>query len=259
MSSRALYLFCITRPGDPYRFAPPEGMAGFEGAALLTLAIGDLVAVCCEVDLPDWTGPEAQERLQEIRWVAPRALLHEEVVSASFALAPTYPMRFGTIFSDAAALHERVGALRTELLDFYSRTSGCAEWSIKGWLDSDALGAALSQHDDSAPTSGAAYLLRKRRERDLREHMDSWIRERADDLRALIAPFTRDVSSMATRGATRDVDDRALVLKWAALVRLDDLDALERAIEPLKDELAQNGLDLELVGPWPAYSFRHPS
>jgi hypothetical protein len=259
MSSRALYLFCVTRPEDPYRFAPPEDVAGFDGAALLTLAVGDLIAVCCEVSLPDWTGPDAQERLQEIRWVAPRALLHEEVVSASAALAPTYPMRFGTIFSDAAALHERVGALRDELLDFFSRTDGCAEWSFKGWLDHDALGAALSEEDDDAPTSGAAYLLRKRRERDLREHMDAWIRDRADDLRALIAPFTRDVTSLATRGATREEDDRALVLKWAALVPLDDLDALTRALAPVQEELAQMGLELELIGPWPAYTFRHPS
>ncbi len=59
MSSRALYLFCITRPGDPDRFAPPEDMSGLEGAALLTLAIGELVAVCCEITLDDWTGPQA--------------------------------------------------------------------------------------------------------------------------------------------------------------------------------------------------------
>ncbi len=138
---------------------------------------------------------------------------------------------------------------------FYSRTSGCAEWSIKGWLDSDVLGAALSQDDGDAPTSGAAYLLRKRRARDLRAHMDSWIRERADDLRALVAPFARDVSSQATR----EDDDRALVLKWAILIRLDAFDDLERALEPLCVELAEKGLDLELVGPWPAYTFRNPS
>jgi hypothetical protein len=42
MSSRALYLFCVTKPQDPYRFAPPTGVAGFDGTAILTLAVGDL-------------------------------------------------------------------------------------------------------------------------------------------------------------------------------------------------------------------------
>ncbi len=259
-SPRALYLFCVTRAPAPDDLAARlEALDGFDGATVRALAVGDLLAVLCDVPVSQWVGDDAAERLKEIRWVAPRALLHEDAVSATRSLGPAYPMRFGTIFSDADALSARLSELRPELLDFFARTGDASEWSIKGWLDTDTLGASLSDASDDSPASGAAYLLRKRRERDLRELMDAWIRDRAEELRDLVDPHVRGVVPLATRGATREDDDRGLVLKWAALVPDASLEDLRAVLDEEGADLGAHGLDLELVGPWPAYNFRRPS
>ena len=254
----AIYVYCVLERERVHEDAE-IALDGLEDRPVSLTTLGRWVAVTGLVSLDDWVGSQASERLEDIRFVAPRALRHQQIVDAAAALAPVFPMRFGTIFASAASLSERLDELTARLDDFFARTADADEWSIKGWLDEGVLSDALSEGDDAEEdTSGLAYLMRKRRDRDMRESMDRWIVDRAAELRVELDALARASLALPTKNETREADERSLVLKWVALVPRDALDALDALLDGVFDDLQRHGLELELVGPWPPYSFREP-
>jgi len=99
--SMGIYLFCLT-PAVP---RPEFAGTGIDGEhPLFVEVIGDVAAVLAEVNIEDFVGPESQEKMEDLKWVAPRALCHEEVILTVMEQCPVLPVRFGTVFSSMEAL-----------------------------------------------------------------------------------------------------------------------------------------------------------
>jgi hypothetical protein len=174
---------------------------------------------------------------------------HDEVVRTAWAAAgAVLPFRLGTVLVDRDAarryLDERAGELGPAL----QQVAACREWGVT--VHERATELAAHADPIAAPDGrpGTAYLARRRQElvraeahRHARSHalsqLEGELREAAIDV-------------AAGRHRTPDV-----VLDNSYLVPRDAEPAFFDAVDRCGDLLLEHGLQLELSGPWPPYSF----
>lgn len=252
-AEQALYLYALTPASDVA--VTHVGMD--DETPVQTVDVAGCTAVVDVVNRREWTGEDAEDRLQSLPWVAPRACRHEEVVEATLPTGPVYPARFGTLFSSVDELADRIHRHREALFGFFHTVSGAEEWSVKGRLDRDRLTAYLSDADASdarSAGSGAAYLQQRSREQDARAAAGPWLDDAADDWEAALAPLAREHAARSPR--PQPDEDGEWVLHRAFLVPVDALDAFHEQVEALHDAYAGTGLVPVTSGPWPPYTFR---
>jgi hypothetical protein len=122
-----IYLYGVcTTPG------PAIDDAGVEGAPVITLAGGDLSAVCSRVPAP----PRADAR----------ALLdHGRIVEAILARTTVLPVRFGCVQDDEDAVRALLARRRDAFLDALAAVDGCVEFSVRARWPAPAATASTGR------------------------------------------------------------------------------------------------------------------
>src|SRR5664279_4060638 len=138
----ALYLFCFAR-SDAVREVQGTAVDGHSPLSIIRHS-PDLCAVLSEIAQEDFCGPEAELHMQQLAWVAPRAVRHEAVIEEVMASSPVLPLPFGTLFSSLEALAQFVDQHRETIASFLSRVAIHEEWSVKGWFDRKQAQRALT-------------------------------------------------------------------------------------------------------------------
>ncbi|MCL4502831.1 MAG: GvpL/GvpF family gas vesicle protein [Deltaproteobacteria bacterium] len=256
-----LYLFCLARLSR-LPALPLKGL-GLDGRSPLQVTdFQDLAAVWAPVPLQDFCGPEATERLEDLTWIGPRVIRHQEVVAGVMRYSPVLPARFGTIFLSAANLQKVLRQRYKTIATCLERLSDREEWAVKGLLDRAAakdrlfcLKLAQKKADLEGLSPGKRYLeeqaLRVACDRELPRwlkvvRLDLW-----EDLGCLAAESReRRLLSREAGGRTRD-----MVFNWAFLLPAGAVAAFREYIQAANDRYANYGLWLECTGPWPPYSF----
>ncbi len=257
-SGTGLYVFCVTRATTPALDGP-----GLTADTTLTRVVqGELAAVLCQVDLREWTGPEAETRLRDLDWLGPRAVRHEAVIEQVMADAPVLPLRFGSLFSSAASVRAWLRAGTSEIDRFLHAGAALEEWSLKGWLDVPRAEAARLNADPrlkALPASpGVRYLLEQKLRQDITKSVRAWARSIEQQLLVELRELVARTRSL--RALSGDVSGRTeeVMFHQALLVPRAVRDELAARVTTLSTELSAQGLALELTGPWPLYSFVPP-
>lgn len=258
----AVYLYCLARSHG----LPAISGAGVDGESPLCLhGFGAVTAVLSTVQLDEFCGPEAESRLQDLAWVAPRAFRHEAVVEEAMEHSPVFPIPFGTIFSSLASLEAFLGTHHDTIVRFLEQMHGREEWAVKGLLDptqaprtffAAALEGALPDHAALPP--GKRYLAEKRLLGRAEKAMQAWLhdacKELADDLSRLGTDFRqRQVLSRQASGLAAD-----MIVNWVLLLPQALVGEVQARIERANADYRLQGLHFQLSGPWPPYSFRPP-
>ncbi|WP_439551167.1 GvpL/GvpF family gas vesicle protein [Falsiroseomonas sp.] len=237
----ALYAYAVVSadaalPRDVDAILPGAGFA-------LVQAGGCAALVSLVAREPFEAGPGC--RGDDPAWVAARAAAHHAVVAA--LPGAVLPLAFGALFSGAAPLAAWLAAREAALMAALAQVEGCAECTAKLEEDPARHAAWLDEHDENLrdlarrardATAGTAFLLARTREKRMAE---------ARAARATM--LARDVAARLGRHA--HVMPEALT----ALVRRADLPALMDDVAATASDLAESGIALRLVGPWPPYAF----
>ena len=260
---KVLYLFCFARA---HLVGELEG-TGVDGSHSLWVfrTSTDLCAIVSEVPLEDFCGAAAELRMQELAWVAPRALCHEEVVEKVRRQSPVLPVSFGTLFSSRESLGEFLGLHHQTISQFLDRVGDQDEWSVKGLLDrkragrsliSESIAAQQAQLDALPP--GTRYFqeqrIRAAAEKELSRWLSQTCRQIASDLREQSPDFC--VCPVVPREPPESGIE--VVVNWAFLLPKSSAPAFRARIDQLNADYAPQGLVFELSGPWPPYRFVPP-
>lgn len=252
-ASRGVYLYCFGRPDA----VKTEG-------ALDQLTVGDVAVVFSRVDLDEWQGAAIQAKLEDTEWLIPRVLAHEEVIEAQLAGGPVLPVRFGAVFSSPAVLAEFVGARQSEISDFLDRMAGREEWAVKGFLAVKVAGEWLKANDpelaaqwNQLPSQqGARYFREKRLQADLERRAQQWGTRLASALSNEFAP--RAVETRTLRPQAVEGNKQKMVFHAAFLLDQTSVADFRRELEQVQNRYVDQGLRLEITGPWPPYNFCPP-
>ncbi|TYK45004.1 GvpL/GvpF family gas vesicle protein [Actinomadura decatromicini] len=274
----AVYLYGVARGLDP---AELRGASGVAGAPVRGVVAGGLTALVSTVRLDEYGEAALRANLEDLAWLEATARAHHDIVDRAAHAAPTAPVRIATIYQDDDRVAEVLAAQAERFRSVLDRLTGRTEWGVKAWADPAALdapdthsggGLAPSAEPPTGPPSsaqsgseasrsgsepaagtGTAYLLRRQRERRRREDAGRRAAEHAGTVHADLA----DLAVAARRHAPQDprLSGRTgtQVLNAAYLLDDDRVDDFLAAARAAGERLA--GVEVEVTGPWPPYSF----
>jgi hypothetical protein len=241
----ALYAYGITWADRPM---PDEVPALTDDAPLSRVSAGDLALLVSRVHTDELRIDE--DDLSESGRLATLARGHDAVVRAAAGTGPVLPLRFGTVVPDEAAarrlLAEHGESARTHL----RRIGNTREWGVKLVRRLEAEPAAVgSRPGDRAGVTGTEYLTRRRRVLERHDAAEAVAEKAADLLQETLRPH---VAEVLRRGGA---PGSSLLLDLAFLVSPDSEADFLAAAGDLRERLASDGLEVEVSGPWPPYSF----
>ena len=270
MSAALTYVYCLVRSARrPSLRGIPTGMPG--GGEVRLLEIPAPSSRVRRASGPrDWLivsnvqerayGEAALERgLQQLGWVAPRALAHEAVVEHFLTAPAVLPMQLFTMFTGDERAIEHVVKDRRRIAAILKRIDRQVEWGLRlTWSPAELAVAASPQPTRGAKArnpaaSGAAYLERRRDQLQL-------VRTQLARARAHADRFYRSVGREATAARRRTETEQAapgsrLLLDAAFLVPIRRASSFRAAVRRSARTLGGTGLTVSLTGPWPAYNF----
>ncbi len=243
------YVYCIVKSArKPSLAKVPPGLPGGGAPRGLQGSPGTWLIVA-DIPLTEYSGDTIDRHLQDLEWVSGRAMAHEAVVEFCAHTNDVIPMKLFTIFRDDRRALARVGEAGA-LATAFRRIAGCAEWSVRVSCSPSLAAEVPRGREPRAAESGAAFLKRKKSQRDDR-------RQAAADARRTVDYVFARLNRMAKDSVRKDTDapGSRLVLDAAFLVPRSKQPAFERECARLASSAGGAGCELVLSGPWPAYHF----
>lgn len=256
-----VYLYCLM-PADVT--VSPDGIEGVEPGTQVRLARhGALQAAVSDVG-DEFAEAQLNARIRDLDWLSPRAVRHHQAVDTLYGRCKLLlPLTFGTIFHSEASLAARLANQEQELLASLDRLRGREQWDLKVTRDervfAEQLGAESAEvraavAELAAKPPGTRFLLEKRL-RTLQTHEGQRVaaavrKDVHDTIRKLAVETNRDQVGTPPPG-----QQVRLELKSAYLIEEAAADGLKLAVGKLSRKYAPLGYELELTGPWPAFSF----
>ena len=257
--SLGIYLFCLT-PAIPHPEIAGKGIDGEH--PLFVEVIGVVAAILAEVNIEDFTGPEAQEKMEDLAWVAPRALRHEEVVLTVMEQGPVLPVRFGTVFSSRAAAAEPLRQRQDVLMKFFQDTIDKKEWTLKGYVDQPQARARMmaarltAEKEQLAGLSpGKRYFLEQKIKGAVDKDVAIWLKEMGRDILSVAKKMSVGFSECRLQSQDVTGRDEEMFFHGALLVPDASMEEMQRLLSDWNAAHQDAGLLLELSGPWPPYHF----
>ena len=256
---QGIYLYCLASAKQP---PTVEGSGVDACGALFVECFEGIAAVLSKVALEDFSGAEAEAKLKDIAWVGPHACRHEAVIEGVMEQCSLLPARFGTIFSSLSSLQKLLKKHHGTIAGFLDQVKGKTEWSVKGLMDSAQAKAELfsqkraqEQKQLAALSPGARYLMEKRIKVNVDKSLQGWLQESLTVIASELDYHADDFSQrkLLSRDATGNNQD--MVLNWAYLVTHTAAPDFQRQVRQLNETYQSQGLNLEISGPWPPYSF----
>jgi hypothetical protein len=248
----ARYLYAVTRAS---RNSSLEGQTGIDGRPLAVIVQGGLGAVVSEVDLASFGEEGLRRNLEDMEWLERVARKHDEVVNAVARTGPTAPMRLATICLDDDGVRARLVEWEDEMTAALDRVEGRSEWSVKVVVPPAASGAAPrpTGAPDRGAGSGAAYLLRKRQETELRARTEQDALDEAAQVYDRLAGLAVAGRRLTPQDPRLSGHQGTMTLNAAFLVEDDAGTAFEETAAEIGRTLPVGAL--HVAGPWPPYSF----
>ena len=257
--SLGIYLFCLI-PADPL---PKITGNGIDGEHLLFVeVIGKVAAVLAEVNIEDFSGPEAQQKMEDLAWVAPRALRHEDVVLSAMEQGPVLPVRFGTVFSSIEAAAEPLRQRQDTLMKYFQDTIDKKEWTLKGYVDrSQARGRmtaarlAAEKEQLAGLSPGKRYFLEQKIKGAVDKDVAVWLKKMGRDILSVAKKMSAGFSECRLQSQDVTGRDEEMFFHGALLVPDGSVATLEGMMDEWNKRHEAQGLQIELSGPWPPYHF----
>ena len=201
-----------------------------------------------------------EERAADVdpEWLAAAAQRHHRIVQALFESGAVLPVRFGTLM-DRGAIAMLLTRHRLSFETELGRLNGRSEWGVKLMIDPAALGAAAERTSDavraldcelaeSAP--GRAFLLRRKREAAVADAVENHVGTVVDQVRSALGEAAVESAELPLPAAWPSGVE--MLANLAFLVRDSEADGFAGVADRVAQEA---GIELELSGPWPPYSF----
>jgi len=210
-----------------------------------------LAAIVSLLPVEGFGAREWEQNAENLRWLAPVARRHHEVLQHASANVAVVPLRLPSLYGSVESLADTLRSASDRLEHELYRIQGKREWAVKVYRtakEESSTGGAGS-------TTGRDYLLT--RSRDLsarskaREQLQNQVREIHDALGDVSAEHLRSRPQDAALSGRKE----QMLLNGAYLVsHADEVRFLGLAAE-IADSSLPSGLLVEVSGPWPAYNF----
>ena len=265
-----LYLYCLA--GSAWDWAREservaafdmltrEGLRGVdERHPIQMLHAEGIVAVCSAVQASDFV----DENMQQLQWLAPRAMRHDSVVAGVMRVAPVLPVRFGTLFHGRHSLLAFLERHHADMLWRLEQLRDKSEWSVKGYLDEERVRRVQTDTDPALRSRGGAlsnslgirFLQQKQLDEAVERAIQAHVTRCADEVQQGLAAHAVASNMLRCHGSASSGHAERMVFNISFLVDRQRLGVFRDEVWVRCDGMARTGLSLEMSGPWPPYNF----
>ncbi|GAA3956466.1 GvpL/GvpF family gas vesicle protein [Actinomadura viridis] len=261
----AVYLYGVARGLDP---AALEGTIGVAGTAVRAVAAGDLTALVSTVRLDQYGEEALRANLEDLAFLEETARAHHHVVDRAAHAAPTAPVRIATLYRDDERIGEILTQRREQFTEVLDSITGRTEWGVKAYAYPEAYEEAPTEAPTEAPAAttagpgtgssagagaGTAYLKRRQDQRRRREDATRRITAQAEAVHTELAGHAVAARRHPPQDPRLSGHQGTLILNTAYLVD----DEASQGFLAVADDIAARlpGIEVEVTGPWPPYSF----
>jgi hypothetical protein len=236
-----------------------EGVA----EAVELVAEGPLVGVASRVSLAEFDETTLPERLRDAVWLEQNIRAHEQVLERVLEDVSVVPCRFCTVYRNEAELRRFLAERRDVLQAALDRVHGMVEVGVKAFIDRDRFAVGRAKHNDvirqlesrvSAAEGGRGYMERRRLEQLVASELEGFRGEAAGRIHTRLVAVAKDGLPLALQPPELSGREEEMVFNGAYLVPAERGN-FEAELASLAEDLRDQGVDLELTGPWPAYNF----
>ena len=256
-SNEAVCLFAfVTGPSAHETLLPGDARE----QRLMLHRVGSVVALTSIVPLTDYCGAEAERRLADITWLAPRVHQHATLVEWAMRSSPVFPAPFGTLYLSLDSLTAFMHAHEAKIADFLRTVAGKEEWELRA--SADLNGHEILEQlagnlwpDWQALTKGTRYMQLCRDRSVLVEQGRAEAVALVHDFVAELQPLTAAVHQHGVRAMT-EAGGLEPIARYALLVAKKDVTSLQESVREAGNRAAHKHIGIALSGPWPPFSFR---
>ncbi|MFZ3181395.1 MAG: GvpL/GvpF family gas vesicle protein [Methylocystis silviterrae] len=227
---------------------------------LMLHRVGTVVALIGVAPMADYCGADAERRLADVAWLAPRVRRHAEIMDWAMRRSPVFPVPFGTLYSNIASLTTFMRAHEATIADFFEAVADKEEWELRAVAQFDRPDildklACNKWPDWRELPKGARYM---RLCRDRAALVDFGCAEAA----AFVSDFVLELRPLTAGIRLQDIhrlpdsEGSRPIARYALLVPLSNVAAMRTRIEEIAADAARRDVTVTLSGPWPPFSFR---
>ena len=256
-----LWAYCVVAERDA---APVETQAVDAGHPLEWIAADGLAALVSRVPCAEF-GPEPlRQNLNQLAWLERVARAHEGVLESVLDQATLVPLRLCTLYESEDGVRSMLRVQRTNLQTALKGLAGREEWAVTLLVDTRLLGEEVHATDPDAialadeldgQSEAAAYMLRRRLERHVREGVDELAASLAAELRARLELEGIEFVMRPPQNRELSQHEGEMLLNAACLVDAASLERVRGVVADFGSERAGLGASVTITGPWPPYNF----
>jgi hypothetical protein len=252
--SLATWLYAVTAVSE--ESGAPPALTGVADEPVRLVSRAGLAAVVGSVPLADFGDEPLRAHLEDLPWLERAARAHHRVIGRAAGYGQVIPLRFATIYHDDDRVRTMLQERRDDLTATLARVAGRTEWGVKAYVDPRAFLPDPGDEEAADDSPGTAYLLRRRTQRDDKETAHLRATERAEEIHTTLAALAAASAAHPPQDARLAAYEGWMVLNNSYLVPDERTEEFTTAVDGLGERYP--GVDLELSGPWPPYSFTAP-
>jgi hypothetical protein len=236
-----------------------DDVRGLWGQEVEAVCEGEVAAVLSRVPAAEFEEAALRTHLADMAWVESVARSHQEVLDHLCRRMTVIPMRMCTVYQAESGVREMLEREVEALKDALEHLDGKRELGVQAFFSRSRAAPAATEEEHAdrrdQASSGAAYLARKREERELEARLDELVEGAVQEIHEQLAEIAADsaLSAVQSREASGNRGD--MVLNGAYLVADEDRDAFSERVDVLGSRFQAVGLELAITGPWPPYNF----
>jgi Gas vesicle synthesis protein GvpL/GvpF len=255
------WAYCVSRADEP----GPASLTGVDGTSEVErVEESGLAALVSRVPRSDFGAEPLRENLNDLAWLERVARAHEAVLDQALAAATIVPLRMCTIYESPDSVRQMLAREREALGTALELLAGREEWSVKVLVDPERVARAVEASSGDAGAleqelegrgGGAAYMLRRRQEREVRERAGALVADMAQSVHAQVEELSLAAVTRPPQNRSLSRHEGRMVLNAAYLLDASRVDELRERVAELNATHSDLGARVELVGPWPPYNF----
>jgi len=246
LEGTVVHAYGLVDPGVPVSLP-----AGIAGAPVSVVPVGDLAALASELSAESYGAEAWQEHGGDPRWLERVAGEHNAVLQAVVQVNDVLPLRLPGIYPDLETMRRVLHTQHDTLAEAFARVRRHVELGAKVYVVTSTARA----EEEPRPSSGRDYLARRSAEAGRREEARLRRQARVLEAHEVMARASTHAATSPPQDAALSGRPEPMLLNASYLVARDDFDAFISLAEELGVDLGEQGMSLEITGPWPPYNF----
>ena len=252
-----IYVYCVT-------YIEPKEINLFLKEKLYVIETDGLFVIVKNVYANEYSKENIKVNISDELWLDTHVRGHMSVITQIMAVNAVVPFNFGTIYTAKVSLIEFIQKYHNEIIKSLLYVENKEEWSVKVYCDKKDIVANMSRLSEkvaaideeiNSATPGKAYILGKKKNDIIDKEIIVIYNSYSKLIFSAFNELSEEFKLNTLLGSEVSGRSDDMILNATFFIKKENIDNFFVVSDIMLSEYDNIGLDIELTGPWPPYSF----